>query len=234
MQRVKWLNGRFVAVGGSGQGGISISTDGASWEQSKVVDLPAGWGEYPIGSSSLRDVAWGDEMYLAMGEGFSGIYYMETGAGKPNVWKRRENRDDIIAYGLTFGKGVFVAVGPNTIKTITKNNFLNNKQWTNRSPGGNYTLNSVAWNGSIFVAVGDSSAIYTSADAVTWTKRNAPSAGKTLHDVQWVPRHNCFYVAASDLIFKSSDGVNWTSIEPKNPNGTRMNANSHFWSIFGR
>lgn len=224
--RVKWLNGRFIAVGESGQGMISISTDGASWGMPKVN------GYYP-GGNPLFDVAYGDGLYLAMGEN-TDLFYSETGAADNNAWKSYKLTPSFAVNGLTFGNGVFVAVGPNTIRTITKNDVLAKKAWTERTLSGNPTLYSVAWNGSIFVAVGKSSAIYTSADTVTWTKRNAPSAGKELRDVQWVPSHNCFYVAASDLIFKSSDGVNWTSIQPKNPDGTRMNTNSHFWSIFGR
>ncbi|NLZ14899.1 MAG: hypothetical protein GXY29_12005 [Thermotogaceae bacterium] len=214
---VRWLNGRFVAVGQVGDGGISVSTNGTSWERKSTY-----------GSGRLRDVAWGDGLYIAIGaKDSNGIYWSETGA--VDNWSYRNNNQEI--NGITYGNGLFVAVGPKKIQTITKTGFKNNSSWTDRSPNGNYTLNRVAWNGSLFVAVGDSGAIYTSPDATTWTKRTSPTSAK-LNDVQWVPSIHYFYAAGNQIVLKSPDGANWTAMQPKNPDGSAIE--SDFKSIFGR
>jgi hypothetical protein len=215
--RVRWLNGRFIAVGEVGDGGICVSTDGTSWDRKSTY----GYGE-------LRDVAWGDGLYLAIGaKDSNGIYYSQTGG--ISEWYYKNNKQNI--NGLAYGNGVFVAVGQKKIQTITKSAFLSNNNWSDRSPSGNYTLNSIAWNGSIFVAIGNGGVIYTSSDGISWTKRASPTSNK-LFDVQWVPSISCFYVGGNNIILNSSDGMNWTATQPKNTDGT--NINSNFRSIFGR
>lgn len=70
-------------------------------------------------------------------------------------------------------------------------------------------LNSVAWNGSQFVAAGN--AILTSLDGVTWTRQATP-ANLNINRVIWADNQ---FVAvgsdsAGDTVLTSPDGTNWT------------------------
>lgn len=76
-------------------------------------------------------------------------------------------------------------------------------------------MTSVAWSGSLLVAVGISEAGYpaawTSTDAEVWTLRTVPGyAGQNLRDITW---GNGRFVAVGwggvPAVFTSSDGINW-------------------------
>lgn len=46
-------------------------------------------------------------------------------------------------------------------------------EWTNRLMGVPFALNDVVWDGENFIAVGDSGAVFTSADGVAWSERES-------------------------------------------------------------
>ena len=82
--------------------------------------------------------------------------------------------------------------------------------WTLRVPGFN-NLNGVVYGKGLFVAVGgshDSSAILTSPDGVTWTRRTSP----TRDSLNGVAYGNGTFVAvgAKGTILTSTDGASWT------------------------
>jgi len=91
--------------------------------------------------------------------------------------------------------------------------------WISRVSGSTNRLNSVAWSGTQFVAVGDYGTILTSPDGVTWTTRPLDTnTHATLLDVVWtgtkfVVVGECTYsplAIKSDTILTSPDGVTWT------------------------
>ena len=93
-----------------------------------------------------------------------------------------------------------------------------------------WQFESIAWDGSQFVAVGrvvgqaiplelDRALIATSPDGVTWTERTAPAAAKRLRDVVWSGDR---FVAVGDGILTSSDGVTWSA--PRLPVGGEWTA----------
>ncbi len=69
-------------------------------------------------------------------------------------------------------------------------------------------LQSVAWSGSVFIAVGSGGGIYSSPDAITWTPSVFPVTG-TLKAVIWGGGR--FVAVGADLILTSSDGIAWVS-----------------------
>jgi PKD repeat protein len=111
--------------------------------------------------------------------------------------------------GLTYGNGLFVAVGDNgSIQTSP-----DGKTWT-PGTGTTSTFDDVLWSGSQFLAVGCSGALATSLDGVTWTPRSAFPSNLCLRAVAW---NGTRYVAvgysstinAPGQIWTSRDGLNW-------------------------
>ena len=87
--------------------------------------------------------------------------------------------------------------------------------WTERTHPIVNSVNGIAWNGSLWVAVGGYSgtAIATSPDGITWTARTSPfeGFGTTCWDVAW---NGSLWVAVGSgiaPIATSPDGITWTS-----------------------
>jgi hypothetical protein len=74
-----------------------------------------------------------------------------------------------LLYGVTYGNGIFVAVGDiGTIITSPEGEI-----WTIRNSGTSDHLRGIGFGNNIFVAVGFNGTILTSPNGVTWTKRNS-------------------------------------------------------------
>jgi hypothetical protein len=80
--------------------------------------------------------------------------------------------------------------------------------WLERLADFEHWINDVAWNGSIFVAVGNGGSILTSADGVDWAVQASPVTTR-LRDVEWLSSQ---FIAVGDgaTILTSPDGVDWT------------------------
>lgn len=79
--------------------------------------------------------------------------------------------------------------------------------WTSRTiPAGNYY--GLAWDGSVFAAVGYASKAATSPDGITWTSRTIPAGD--YNDVAW---SGSVFAAVGDAskVATSSDGITWTA-----------------------
>lgn len=84
--------------------------------------------------------------------------------------------------------------------------------WTARTASGvSSALESVAWSGTQFVAVGDGTTIATSPDGVTWTKRLVACGSANFQDVAW-SGSRFVAVGSGGLICSSADGVTWSSV----------------------
>lgn len=110
--------------------------------------------------------------------------------------------------GVTYGAGLFVAVGTNVCATSP-----DGITWSTRTiPAG--TWYDIAWNGSVFVAVNGAAAATTCAtspDGITWTSRTIPSG--SWQGVAWGAG---VFVATdatsgSTKVATSPDGITWTS-----------------------
>jgi IPT/TIG domain len=68
----------------------------------------------------------------------------------------------------------------------------------------------VVWNGQLFVAVGNSSLIYTSPDGLTWTLRTGPTALSIDLSATTASPSTLIAVGEKGTILSSSDGTTWT------------------------
>ncbi|HEX2492809.1 MAG TPA: IPT/TIG domain-containing protein, partial [Steroidobacter sp.] len=119
-----------------------------------------------------------------------------------------------LAFGLSGGAqatGVahngtrFVAVTTNRIETST-----DARRWvTTLTPG--YAVTDVAWNGQMFMAVGNASRVYASTNGLTWVGYSLPS-GNT-RALKGIAAGAGVWVAVGDggVIFYSADGKWWVA-----------------------
>ena len=88
---------------------------------------------------------------------------------------------------------------------------LDTGEWTNRLSGLPYALNDVAWNGDVFVAVGDAGAVLTSADGIGWVVGQAPTDADLT--ALTVVGTEIFAVGSDDTVLLSvDDGQTWTTV----------------------
>jgi hypothetical protein len=194
---VAWGDNLFVAVGDSGT--ILTSSNGTSW---KV---------YSAGTANwLHGVLWADNQFIAVG-GNGTVVTSPDGI----AWTSRASGTTSDFLGITFGgaSGKFVAVGGYLSPAIFTSS--NGIAWagvtTSATP---YMLNEVAWNGTSFVAIGDSGAIITSADGSTWTSQVSGTTG-TLADVIWAAGQFVIVghegIGVFGPILTSPTGITWTA-----------------------
>jgi hypothetical protein len=196
-----WSGAQFVGVGDYGT----------------VITSPLGevWTVQNSGTfESLRGIVWQDGQFIAVGtnntiiSSDNGIDWVARSTGDGT------NRDlnDII-----WGDDEFVAVGKSTSGTYNDVSYTspNGVDWTSRrvyvlnTP--NLNLVSIAWNGSMYMAIRSTFYVYTSPDAVTWTRRDRPYAGYTWGAEGVAADTSQFVVVGDGYIQTTPDGVTWTT-----------------------
>jgi hypothetical protein len=135
---------------------------------------------------------------------------LSSEAGPLDVWHLRDSGlQGITLNGITFGNGMFVAVGE--VGTIlTSPDGVN---WTARSSGTTNELRGIAFGNGVFVAVGLFGTILTSTDGITWTTQTSETGTPSLEGVALGNAPNPIFVVVgpSGTILTSLDGVNWTA-----------------------
>ena len=148
-------------------------------------------------------------------------------------WTSRTSAADNAWWGITYGNGLFVAVGfsGSGNRVMTSPDGIT---WTARNSQSDINWSSVIYGNGTYVAVantGGTSRVITSTDGLTWTLRNIQSANVSLATAQnaWysVTYGNGLFVAVSnsgttDRVITSPDGINWT---------TRTTPNNNFYSV---
>jgi hypothetical protein len=86
-----------------------------------------------------------------------------------DVWESHGSGVTKTLYGVTYGNGLFVAVGESGTILTSPDGIT----WTDRSSGVTVYLNGVTYGNGLFVAVGQSGAILTSPNGITWTNRSS-------------------------------------------------------------
>lgn len=190
LHSVAWGNGRFVAVGGSGL--IITSTNGVHWTTvatgtTEFTGVCWGSNQFvavgyyrnirtssdginwvyrgPGGSESLSDVVWGTNGFIAVGGMFSdppSILHSLDGV----TWNSRDTgtySDGF--YGVSWGNGVYVAVGYNGKIMISTNGIT----WTQCYAPSGTILRGVSFYDNQFIIVGHSGLIMTSHRGGEWT-----------------------------------------------------------------
>ena len=164
---ITYANGRFVAVGITydsvwndlRQAYVAVSTDGTTWTKSLASSIGS------IGFHGFTAVAYGNGRYVGVGNWCA---TSTDGLSWPSIYSMLTPYET--PAGITFGNGIFVAVG-NLGSIATSTDGLN---WTLRKTGTSSSqgLKKVAYSNGVFVAVGIYALTVSSSDGVTWTARN--------------------------------------------------------------
>ena len=167
---------------------LSASDDGYSWSQ--VTNF----------STVITELSYVNGLLFA--ETLSGTFASTTGFtwSTTNVLGSGWN-------GITFGNGLYVAVG--NAGSITYSSNLSSWTSATSNVSSSTAIRSVAYSNGIFVAVGDSGVIRTSTNAVTWATRTNPlTAPANLSSVIFAKDR---FIATGQGIAQSTDGITWTS-----------------------
>ncbi len=185
---VSWASGRFVAVGIHDT--RLYSDDGVSWELVSSEFAPF-----------TRGVAWGNDVFLAAGEGEDEGAFSTSANG--SAWSPL-TRGGSVLYDVHFAQGTFVMVGAEGRIATTADG-----QSLDSDVGGGQKLRAVTWHDGRWVAVGLGRASWSD-DLETWQD---VSVSPDLWDVTWAGER---FVATGEggEVLGSPDGETWTSILP--------------------
>jgi hypothetical protein len=141
----------------------------------------------------LRRVTFGQDLFVAVGAGYEPYRGVVVSSPEGEVWTARDGKTGAKwIYNVTYGSGVFVAVGESGVLTTSPDG----REWTPRVSGTSSSLWGVGHGPSGFVAVGDGGRIRTSPDGTT----------KALFDV--VAGNGTYVIVGRDgTILQSPGGV---------------------------
>ncbi|MDB6073735.1 MAG: hypothetical protein JWO89_1375, partial [Verrucomicrobiaceae bacterium] len=211
---VVWSGTKFVAVGGDYYDNTVpmlsfTSPDGTHWTKSST----------PVKAAPLA-VAWSGSLFAGVGTRGS-IVTSTDGL----TWVSRVSGTTLTLRDVIWSGSQFVAVGGNETNedyqqqasgsiVLTSPNGIT---WTRRTIPTIHALEGIAFNGSLYVAVGRSSydggnteaVVLTSPDAVNWIGHNSDVMQKDLGHIIW---NGSLFVATRENfgIMHSADGINWT------------------------
>jgi len=167
VQSIRYLNGKFVIVGGyswyigqsPGSGYIATSSDGANWNVFNPED------HFDL----LSDSSYGNGRYVVTGDD-GGIFTSTDGSG----WtSHRINNTVHDLDTIAFGAGRFVALAQNRNLIYTS---LDGENWTVIESSNTKNVAHVSWLNDRFVAVGRAGTLLFSDDGLTWTEKNVDPA----------------------------------------------------------
>jgi len=220
-----WNGTLYVAVGQLGV--VMTSNDALTWTRRQLPPT------LPL--NQLSSVAWSGSTWAAVGSGGSGqavivtsadgvvwsFSYQTGGCSDPSTCPPQQALSKIIWDGTQFvcvGQESTPGNGPTALIMTSPDGMT----WTQRASGmipvgsdEGLGMASVASSGNILVAAGQAAdgtaAVWTSTDAVSWTRQNLPLAGeRVLRDVVWGPGG---FVAVgwggAPATAVSSDGLSW-------------------------
>lgn len=183
-------NGLFVAVSSNGTNRVMTSPDGITWTG---ISVP---------SFQWLGVHYANGRFVAVGT--SGhVMYSDDGS----TWISATTPNSINFRSVSYGDGVWIAVGGNVSTNAVIRSIDNGVTWTEVVLDLSHTFNDVVFGLDLFVAVSAQSRVMTSPDGITWTLQSSPSiAGKSISFSQGV----FIYVEGTgDEYALSVDAVNW-------------------------
>jgi hypothetical protein len=176
----------------------------------------------PANGNNWYDVAWGNDLFVAIAQSGTGDRVMTSPDGIS--WTIRTSASDSTWNSITWSEtlGLFVAVAQTGIMTSP-----DGITWTSRTEPEAGQWREVIWVDelSLFVAVGTlgSNRVMTSPDGITWTSRTA-SALNQWYGVAWSPELSLLVAVGisgvGTRVMTSPDGINWT---------TRTSASDQQW-----
>ncbi len=203
---VAYGNGVFVAISSDGTDQVMTSFDGVTWSaQSAAMARP--W----------TSVAFGNGLFVAVStSGTNGLgangYGTDQVMTSPDgvTWTQRLAGDWNTWAAVTFGNGMFVAVGDSAEAVTPVMTSPDGMNWTPRSAELNY-WKSVTYGAGVFVVVtyAGTHQVMTSPDGITWTPQSASGAfgwfGVTYGSGTFVA------VSFDGKVMTSPDGAAWTT-----------------------
>ncbi len=173
-------------------GGLRVP--GYFWER-RPTNLPSDL------SGSLRDVAYGNGLWVAVGLGkaltsSNGIAWTERNLPVSDRWWN----------SVDYGNGLWVIAGQQAIASS-----LNGVSWTLRSYPFSYpTFNAIKFVDGLWVVAGDIGELMTSTNGTSWTARNSGFGSSHIEDVAY---GNGLWVACGGdgKISTSTNGTSWTA-----------------------
>jgi hypothetical protein len=164
-----------------------------------------GWQEPSPQSQGSRESACGNGIVVQIGHS-GGILISKDGS----IWVEQQLGIRTFLRSVTFGQGLFVAVGgsyidvPGAIPTSR-----DGVTWLRRNAANRMNLHQVACGDGLFVATGDSGTILTSTDGIKWkAQRSGTSAS-----LAGVAYGNGLFVTGGEdgTLLTSREGFYWTS-----------------------
>ncbi|MEY9977996.1 flagellin [Lysinibacillus sp. RC79] len=193
---VNKISDKYIGVGQYGT--ILSSTDGITWDINTIDP-----------SFDFLEVISNGNQLVAIGNR-GNIYLTDDGI---NWTKQTVSNDDlgIIKHAQLLGgiwDGEKYLVGTDMGLILSSKDGLN---WiTSPLPGA--TGNDIAYNGNIYVSVGNSGSIATSNDGINWTSQKSLPTQNLTH-VEWI---NGRFISVGEYgaIVSSIDGINWVKESP--------------------
>jgi hypothetical protein len=207
LHRVRWLNNRFLAIGGA----VLTSTNGESWDAANTVDSPR--------FSYLMDVAWSGERYLAVGYheqrisewigfsmySFDGLtWHAQSGGGSFIVWD-----------GAQFIITEYRAAGYPRNWFYTS---IDGTEWHRRFYGLGSRATGLAVGNGRRVVVRDNGGVLSSRDGISWHNHQITPPWESLIHITWdgtryvsvgMTRSEPFPLSTYPMVYQSSDGFVW-------------------------
>lgn len=200
--------GLWAAVAPAPAANILTSPDGTTWTTRQTNVFTSGFA-----------VAWNGSLFVA-GGGTSVQFYTSTDG---ITWTSRTNGgigtlNQVNGIVWASSLSIWVAVGQNFGLSGLIASSTDGINWTIRNNGAIFTTTAlgVAWNGSLFVAVGQGTNCFaTSTDGITWSARGATGITTAARGVVWAtaPGVTSLWVAVgngTNSIATSPDGITWT------------------------
>lgn len=161
-------------------------------------------------SNNLTTAAWiGGSINLFVVCGANGV--LVTSPDGAN-WTSRSSTVGLNAIkGIAFN-GTTIVIVAAAGQIATSNDGIN---WTNRTSPTTNSLNSVAYNGSIFCAVGDTgSNVIVSNDGITWSAANPTGkcvVSSSINNISITSLGSTFFLVQDSKpgVFQSTDGITW-------------------------
>ena len=224
---ITYGNGQFVAVSNNGTTQVMTSPDGITWT---ARTAPAGYhsgiaygnGTFAVWGGAMTSpdgitwtaqspfynsasaIAFGNNTFVVVLTGGS-VYTSPDGI----TWTSQTSGMGNGFYAITYGNGLFVAVGSGTTYVATSPDGIT---WTAQTAPVTDLWRGVTYGNGLFVAVGINGHIITSPNAITWTSRTNSTA-------YWsaVTYGNGLFVAVGSNangpvgLATSPDGITWTT-----------------------
>jgi len=196
MNRIRWINNRYMAVGY--QGSVMSSSDGIVWTTQRIENV------------ELRDITWTGSDYVVVG--VAGTILTSADG---NIWAKQTSGTAENFNGVTWTGSRVVAIGDaGLIKTSPTG-----ISWTQQTSNTVKILRGIVWSGAALVATGDSVILLSDSSGISWSPVLTGS-GYDLNDVTWTGvKFVTVGVKTAGIItwpfpgisFSSANGITWSS-----------------------